>query len=315
MPDKAKSARPHAFACIGECMVEFVETARNSGHYERRFGGDTLNTAIYLARLMKKNGRVHYVTRLGSDSFSNSMLAAWMSENIDCSLVEQCNGRVPGLYMVQTDERGERSFLYWRGEAPAREMFRGNCEVLLERLNGFDTIYFSGITLAILSDEGRVNLLRLIERRTGDGKATAYDPNFRRALWKDREEAATWNARAIAGCTLMLPSMEDLQNIFDEQHDTDGWIGKLMSFSVNDIVLKNGGGNVFTSVDNQREDFVLGRADHVIDTTGAGDSFNAGYLAGRTLGKNVAQSVALGHSLASQVIQHPGAIMPSHAMP
>ena len=307
--------KPHTFACIGECMVEFVETARNSGHYERRFGGDTLNTAIYLTRLMGGNGHVHYVTRLGRDSFSNVMIAAWSDENIDCSLVEQHESRVPGLYMVETDERGERSFLYWRGEAPAREMFCGNCEPFLDRLNGFDTIYFSGITLAILSEEGRINLLGLIERRTKAGKATAYDPNFRRALWKDEKEAVLWNVRAIENCTLVLPSVEDLQNIFGEQHDASSWIGKLVSLGAKDIVFKNGGRNVFTLVGQQREDFDLNPSTLVVDTTGAGDSFNAGYLAGRVLGNSVAQSVAHGHDLAARVIQHPGAIMPAMAMP
>jgi 2-dehydro-3-deoxygluconokinase len=242
------------------------------------------------------------------------MIAAWRDENIDCSLVEQHESRVPGLYMVETDEHGERSFLYWRGEAPAREMFCGNCEPFLERLNGFDTIYFSGITLAILSEEGRTNLLRLIERRTKAGKATAYDPNFRRALWKDMKEAELWNARAIANCSLVLPSVEDLQNIFGGQLDANGWMGKLASLGAKDIVLKNGGRNVFTLVSEQREDFDLNPATLVVDTTGAGDSFNAGYLAGRVLGKSVARSVALGHDLAARVIQHPGAIMPAMAM-
>jgi 2-dehydro-3-deoxygluconokinase len=311
MPEIVK---PHTFACIGECMVEFVETARNSGHYERRFGGDTLNTAIYLTRLMAGNGHVHYVTRLGRDTFSNVMIAAWRDENIDCSLVEQHESRVPGLYMVETDEHGERSFLYWRGEAPAREMFCGNCEPILDRLNGFDTIYFSGITLAILSEEGRTNLLRLIERRTKAGKATAYDPNFRRALWKDMKEAELWNARAIANCSLVLPSVEDLQNIFGGQLDANGWMGKLASLGAKNIVLKNGGRNVFTLVSEHREDFDLNPATLVVDTTGAGDSFNAGYLAGRVLGKSVARSVAYGHDLAARVIQHPGAIMPAMAM-
>jgi 2-dehydro-3-deoxygluconokinase len=314
-PPVPETVKPHTFACIGECMVEFVETEKNSGHYKRRFGGDTLNTAIYLARLMGGNGHVNYVTRLGRDSFSNAMITAWRDENIDCSLVEQHESRVPGLYMVETDEHGERSFLYWRGEAPAREMFCGNCAPLLDRLNGFDTIYFSGITLAILSDEGRSNLLRLMERRTKAGKATAYDPNFRRALWKDEKEAALWNVRAIANSALVLPSVEDLQNILGEQHDSDGWIGKLVSLGAKDIVLKNGGRNVVTLVNKQREDFDLNPATLAVDTTGAGDSFNAGYLAGRVLGNSVAWSVDHGHELAARVIQHPGAIMPAMAMP
>ena len=295
-------------------MVEFAKTPGTSNSYEQRFGGDTLNTAIYLARLLAKSGYVHYVTRLGRDPFSNAMVTAWTSENINCSLVEQVAGRLPGLYLVETDSYGERSFLYWRSKAPAREMFRGKCEALMERLSGFDTIYFSGITLAILSVEGRTNLLGQIEHRTRDGKATAYDPNFRRALWKDIGEAALWNARAVACCPLVLPSMDDLQSIFGAQQDATGWIGKLTALGAKDIVLKNGGRNAFTLVGGQRKDFALDTVAHVLDTTGAGDSFNAGYLAGRTLGQTVEQAVIRGHALASLVIQHPGAIMPVNSM-
>ena len=314
MPDAHENARPHSFACIGECMVEFAKSPGTSNSYEQRFGGDTLNTAIYLARLLAKSGHVHYVTRLGRDPFSNAMVTAWTSENINCSLVEQVPGRLPGLYMVETDSYGERSFLYWRSEAPARAMFRGKCEALMERLSGFDTIYFSGITLAILSEEGRTNLLGQIEHRTSDGKATAYDPNFRRALWKDVGEAALWNARAVACCPLVLPSVDDLQNIFGEQQDATGWIGKLTALGAKDIVLKNGGRNAFTLVGGQRKDFALDTVARVLDTTGAGDSFNAGFLAGRALGLTVEQAVDRGHALASKVIQHPGAIIPVNAM-
>jgi 2-dehydro-3-deoxygluconokinase len=111
-----------------------------------------------------------------------------------------------------------------------------------------------------------------------------------------------------------LPSIEDLQGIFGEQHDADGWIGKLTALGAKDIVLKNGGCNVFTRVGGQRKDFALDSVARVVDTTGAGDSFNAGYLAGRTLGQAVQQAVIQGHALASLVIQHPGAIMPVNSM-
>src|SRR3546814_16311558 len=82
-------------ACIGECMIELSETAEGSsaGCMQRTFGGDTLNTAVYLSRCLKQAqdlnpigdgaaAEVHYVTALGDDPFSAEMLAAWRRAEI-----------------------------------------------------------------------------------------------------------------------------------------------------------------------------------------------------------------------------------------
>src|SRR4051812_50110599 len=94
-------------------MIELREMA--DGRFARSYGGDTLNTAIYLARL---GVAVDYVTALGDDPWSDEMIAGWAAEGIGTEQVARVPGRVPGLYIIQTDARGERSFLYWRGNAP-----------------------------------------------------------------------------------------------------------------------------------------------------------------------------------------------------
>ena len=81
-------------------------------------GGDTLNTAVYLSRLGLS---VRYVTALGDDPLSSEMIESWQQENIDCSLVDRHDGAVPGLYFIDTDAAGERSFLYWTGAIKRRQ--------------------------------------------------------------------------------------------------------------------------------------------------------------------------------------------------
>jgi hypothetical protein len=102
-------------ASIGECMVEFSQA--EDGLFRRGFGGDTLNTALYLARLGIDTS---YVTALGDDALSQAMLAAWRGEGIRTDQVIRVAGRVPGLYMIERDAGGARSFLYWPDRAPAR---------------------------------------------------------------------------------------------------------------------------------------------------------------------------------------------------
>lgn len=297
-------------AAIGECMVELAR-ASEAGLYERRYGGDTLNTAVYLARLLGSRGHtIHYVTRLGDDAISQWMIDGWSAERIDISLVERVERRLPGLYMIDTDAQGERSFTYWRSEAPVRQMFATGDDPLLSALKDFDLLYVSGITFAILSGEGRERLAGLMAAAKQAGRAVAYDTNYRPRLWTDRDAARTWTERGLAGATIALPSRDDLTAIYATDAPGDEWIAKLKTMGVGEIVVKDGGAPIWTA----EGCVTIAKMDKPVDTTGAGDSFNAGYLAARVTGRDVETSVAQAHALASRVVQFRGAVIPREAM-
>jgi sugar/nucleoside kinase (ribokinase family) len=132
-------------------MIELREMA--DGHLSRGYGGDTFNTAVYLARL---GVPVDYVTALGDDSWSDEMIAGWPAEGVGTGLVMRVPGRVPGLYVIQTDEKGERRFSYWRDSAPARDLFAlPQTAELVAALMDYDVLYLSGITLSLYDDSGR----------------------------------------------------------------------------------------------------------------------------------------------------------------
>ncbi len=296
-------------AAIGEPMIELSRSPSGPLSYDRRYGGDTLNTALYLARLLKPSqARIQYVTRLGDDPLSEWMIGGFRDEGIDCSLIARVKDRRPGLYMIDTDERGERSFSYWRGEAPARQLFEepGLATTLLQA----DAIYTSGITLAILSDRGRQRLIELMRSLKDKGRMAAFDTNYRPRLWKDRAAAAQWMEQAIAAATHVLPSSDDLDQIFAKRLAGHEWVAELAAMGPDEIVVKTGGGPVHT----RQGTIPLDKAPQPRDTTGAGDSFNAGYLAGRILGLSVPESVEKAHRLASRVIQYPGAVIARDAM-
>ena len=103
-------------ASIGECMIELSPAA--GGLLSRSYGGDTLNTAVYLARL---GVAVDYVTALGDDPWSDEMLGAWQAEGVGTDLVVRVPGRLPGLYLISTDDDGQRALpLLARQRAGAR---------------------------------------------------------------------------------------------------------------------------------------------------------------------------------------------------
>ena len=164
-------------ASIGECMIELRH--RSAAVLDLAYGGDTLNTAVYLVRLLKEKGaRVEYVSAVGDDAYSDGMLALWQEEGVGTGLVARLPGRLPGLYTIRTDAHGERTFTYWRSASAARDMLRApRAEQVAAALTGYDLLYLSGITLSILDPPPRAALVALADRVRAHGGRIAFDGN------------------------------------------------------------------------------------------------------------------------------------------
>jgi 2-dehydro-3-deoxygluconokinase len=294
-------------ACIGECMIELREEA--DGRLSRSFGGDTLNTAVYLARL---GTRVDYITALGDDSWSDELIAAWDAEGVGTGRVLRLPGRLPGLYIIQTDPKGERRFSYWRETAAARLLFKApEAQPIIEAFATYDLIYLSGISLSLYGDEGRERLFAALRDARSAGKRVAFDTNFRPRGWPDPAIARSSFREAFACADIILASTEDLDLLFGSTGTEE-----LLAFSGHaEIVLKHPD-LTCRVLSNGTEVVVPGEpATDVIDTTAAGDSFAAAYLNARLSEKGPEAAAQAGHRLAGQVVRYRGAIIPRDAMP
>ena len=291
-------------ACVGEAMIEL---SLGEGRQAMvGFAGDTLNTAIYLKRAAPEFG-VSYITRLGRDDFSARLREFIAEESILIDGIETSETRQVGLYAITTDAGGERSFTYWRSHSAAREMFQGAGGFDFEGLAGFDVVYLSAITLAILPEEVREALADWLNGFRARGGQVAFDSNYRPALWDDQAEAQRWIARFWGLSDLSLPSVDDEMAIFGDA-DEASVLARLQGFGVRDGALKRGPEGPLSLgavVDARYEP-----AENVVDTTAAGDSFNAGYLAARLSGVQQAAALQAGHDLAAYVVGVKGAIAP-----
>lgn len=307
--------RKQRIALLGECMIEL--RGEMFGTMQQNFGGDTLNTAVYLARLAADTGiDVLYATQLGTDAYSDAMVAAWQREGIDTRLVRREPGRMPGLYTIQVDERGERVFYYWRDSSAAKEYFHGESSPLEEAIDGLDALYYSGISLAVLPEAGRERLLRCAARLRGRGGLVCFDNNYRARLWGEGPAGARrWYDRAFGCCDLALITLEDHQALYATA-DGAAAVRHAFELPVAEVVIKRGAESTRLRVSGATEiDVPTYPVAKVVDTTGAGDSFAGGYLAARLQGMSPEVAARAGNKLASIVVQHPGAIIPREATP
>ncbi|MTD37377.1 sugar kinase [Erwinia sp. CPCC 100877] len=303
-------------AVIGECMIELSERGTQ---VSRGFGGDTLNTAVYIARQVDAGMlSVHYVTALGQDSFSQQMLDAWQQENVKTDLVQRMSDRLPGLYYIETDDSGERTFWYWRNEAAARYWLESDqAPAIIEQLAGFDYLYLSGISLAILPPSSRERLLKLLRRCRDRGGKVIFDNNYRPRLWSSREETQQVYQQMLACTDIAFLTLDDEDALWGER-PVEEVIARTQAAGVHEIVIKRGAKSCLVAIAGevlQEIPAVKLPKEKVVDTTAAGDSFGGGYLAVRLNGGAPAEAAARGHLTASTVIQYRGAIIPKQAMP
>ncbi|MBS0242828.1 MAG: sugar kinase [Proteobacteria bacterium] len=294
---------------IGECMVEL---ARGSdGRFGQSYGGDTFNTAVYLARA---GVPVAYATALGDDTYSSGLVALAGREGVATDLVRIRPGRMPGLYLIETTASGERTFYYWRDRSPARELFDGDdAGELVEVMADAPLVYFSGITLSLYSERGLDRLANGLEGARANGAIVAMDGNYRPRGWGgDVARARTVMERFWRLATCGLPTFDDEAMLWGDASPAET-IARLASFGVGEVAVKSGPDGACVS-DGAVETVVpIPRKVVAIDTTAAGDSFNAAYLAAHLAGEKPEAAARAGHALAGIVVAHRGAIVPDEA--
>lgn len=290
------------FLAIGEAMLELSEQAPPL--WAMNVAGDTFNTAWHVRQLAGAQTEVAYLTCLGQDPFSDRIAGFIAAAGVETRFIRRDPARGPGLYAISLSE-GERSFTYWRDQSAARRLAEDPA-ALSAALSWAGMAYLSGITLAILSPAARDRLLAALARARQHGVQVAFDPNIRPRLWEDAAVMRAVIGQAAALSDIILPSFEDEATHFGDASLAD-CARRYGAAEGRTVIVKNGGQDVLIAIDGQQIHVPLTPVTPV-DTTGAGDAFNAGWLVGHSAGLSPEACLAAAHGLATQVIGRKGAL-------
>ncbi|WP_076537082.1 sugar kinase [Shewanella sp. UCD-KL21] len=299
-------------AVIGECMIELK--GQVFGDMQQHFGGDVMNTAIYLKKLAADTMDVSFVSSMGTDTLSIALIDRWLSHGILVDKVLLNPHKNAGLYLIQNTPDGERTFQYWRNDSAAKYMVQHlQFNSVIDDLAKFDAIYLSGISLAILPSEDAQYLLLKLKRLTQKGVKLIFDSNYRPSLWSSKQACQQRMKAVMAMSSLALVTFEDEQLL---------WGDKSLSFArqrlhqqgASLLVIKDGANGCHISHQNssgiiETQHYPTEPVTHVVDTTAAGDSFNAGFLCYWLQGEPFANCALAGNFTAAQVIAQTGAIV------
>ncbi|GAA6204564.1 sugar kinase [Thalassotalea sp. SU-HH00458] len=295
-------------AVMGECMVEFG-SAELPQTYKQGFAGDVFNTGIYIKRCVEQKATVNFLSAIGNDELSDQLIKLMTQENLNNDLLYRSNTEKMGLYLINVDDEGERSFTYWRKDSAATKIMQFiESEETFDKFAQIDSLFFSGISLAILSESDLTSFWSFLASIKNFGVKIIFDPNYRPTLWQGEEAARKAFNIAFSLSDVVLPGVEDHMALYGAKSAEDV-ADYLEELGVEEIVIKNGPESILISEKGKRAIIDVIPAHKVVDTTSAGDAFNGGYLSARIMGRSIEQAALFAANVAKCVIQHKGAIV------
>jgi 2-dehydro-3-deoxygluconokinase len=273
------------------------------GHLQRGFAGDAFNTAVYLKRSAPEID-VAFLTATGDEELSDAMVEFFRKEGVSDLYAFRVAGSRPALYLIETDAQGERTFHYWRKDTPAKQWLKRLIEAGGSQiLDAVDLVYISGISLAILSEE---DCSRAIEMLAACNAKVAFDPNIRPALWQSMERARAAFEAMVRVADILLPSRQDYKYLYGID-DPEEQIALDADLALREIALTCDADGCRLWAQGEKA-ALPAQLVPVVDSSGAGDSFNGAYLAARLRGRSPAAAATAGLALAAHVVGQPGAI-------
>ncbi|UXH46379.1 sugar kinase [Rossellomorea vietnamensis] len=262
---------------IGDAMITLDPSStgpmRFVSSFERKIGGAELNFAIGCARLGLKTG---WISRLGNDEFGRHIFNTVRGEGVDVSEVELVDGYPTSLNFKEIMGDGSSRTFYYRDRSPTTVLTK---ETLNEDfLKNTKILHITGVFPAVDKTKN-IELIRhaIIEAKK-HGVMVSCDPNIRLKLWSE-DEARDVLRSFLPYVDILLTGIEEADLLFGTS-DTDEIIEHCKQFGITHLAIKKGEEGSVGYVDGEYVEAPAVKAKKVVDTVGAGDGFDAGFIYG-----------------------------------
>ncbi len=267
---------------IGEMLIDF--TAQETGAvgealtFRKNAGGAPANVAVCVAKLGK---RAELVTKLGKDPFGDFLAETLRREGVGTRFVFRTDEANTALAFVSRDEKGERSFSFYRN--PSADMLLSEKEVEEIPFERGDILTFGSVDLCDAPVK-RAHLAAIAKARAA-GTIISFDPNLRYSLWKSAEALLSTVREFLPLADLLKVSDDELFDITGIEDEKEA-VSSLFQGEVKLVLVTKGkaGATVYTG--GRSLTVPTDTGSKVVDTTGAGDSF-LGTILYQLLGRGI----------------------------
>ncbi|BCB05197.1 sugar kinase [Bacillus sp. KH172YL63] len=262
---------------IGDAMITLDPSStgpmRFVSSFDRKIGGAELNFAIGCARLGLKTG---WISRLGHDEFGRHIFNTVRGEGVDVSEVEFAAGYPTSLNFKEIAGDGSVRTFYYRDRSPTTVLTKESLNI--SYLNNTKVLHITGVFPAV-DKKKNIELVRhAIAEAKKHGVMVSCDPNIRLKLWNE-DEARDVLRSFLPYVDILLTGVEEAELLFGTT-DTHEIIEHCKQFGITHLAIKKGEEGSVGYVEGEYVEAPAVKAKKVVDTVGAGDGFDAGFIYG-----------------------------------
>ena len=261
--------------CVGDLLIDFVPTVTGTGlvdapAFQKAPGGAAANVAVGLARLGVASA---FMGMVGEDPFGHFLADTLTGAGVDTSPLRFTPAARTALAFVSLRADGEREFMFYRH--PSADMLFTPDAVDTAAIDAARALHFDSISLA--SENPRASSLFAADRARAAGHLVTYDVNLRLPLWPSAEAAKSGILAGLAKAQVAKLSDDELEFMTGSRDPAA--VRKLWHDGLKLMTLSRGSaGSTWFTATAQNDVATMKVA--AVDTTGAGDGFMAGLIAG-----------------------------------
>jgi sugar/nucleoside kinase (ribokinase family) len=292
---------------MGEILIDFIPIQPSrytrAPAFEKCFGGAPFNYAVAAARLGAKVGALAAV---GADPFGDFLVETLRRNNIDISQIKVKKARTT-LAFVVSQPGGERSFFFYRKPwADTADTLLEPNDVDSSYLRGVKMLHYSGVALSHSPE--REAIKKAIEQTRASGGLVSYDPNIRLDLWDSHDELRAVNEEAMKTADIVLLAKDEAEFLFGTTNPQRVAAEIMKEYHPRYVALKLGDQGSYVESDTGTAFSKPAYNVKVVDTTGAGDGWAAGFEFGLVQGWSLETCATVANAIGALVVTRRGAV-------